>query len=80
MKINKELELTDFLKAVEAARGAVWLRSIYGDEYNLKSTLSRYVAMGALIANHGDELELFCQFSEDEPLFYNFFTEHPETL
>ena len=80
MKLNTEIELTDFLAAVKAAKGEVWLESAQGDRYNLKSTLSRYVAFGALIENHGSELELFCARSEDEPLFYKFFFNHPETL
>ena len=79
MKLRKEIEITDFLTAVKAAKGEVWLESDQGDKYNLKSTLSRYVAIGALIANHGNELELFCK-PEDEGLFYNFFEKHPETL
>lgn len=80
MKLNNEIEIADFLKAVNAAKGEVWLESTQGDRYNLKSTLSRYVAFGALIENHGAELELFCANSADEPLFYNFFNRHPETL
>ena len=40
MKLNSEIELTDFLAAVKAAKGEVWLESAQGDRYNLKSTLS----------------------------------------
>ena len=80
MKLNNEIEIADFLKAVNAAKGEVWLESKQGDRYNLKSTLSRYVAFGALIENHGTELELFCTKKEDEPLFLKFFDKHPETL
>ena len=80
MKLNNEIEIADFLKAVNAAKGEVWLESTQGDRYNLKSTLSRYVAFGALIENHGAELELFCANSNDESLFYNFFDKHPEAL
>lgn len=80
MKLKKEIEITDFLSAVKQAKGEVWLESTQGDKYNLKSTLSRYVAIGALIENHGDELELFCSMPGDEGLFYNFFKKHPDTL
>ena len=80
MKIKKEIELVDFLYTIEEAKGSVWLVSQQGDQYNLKSTLSRYVALGALINDCSDELELFCQFPEDEPLFYRFFERHPETI
>lgn len=79
MKLCKEIEISDFLAAIKKANGAVWLESSQGDKYNLKSTLSRYVAIAALIENHGDELELFCT-PGDEGLFYKFFEKHPETL
>jgi hypothetical protein len=38
---------------------------------------SRYIAIGALLDNHGDELELFSELPEDEQLFYKDFNEHP---
>lgn len=80
MRLKNEIEITDFLIAVNKAKGEVWLESSQGDRYNLKSTLSRYVAIGALIENHGNELELFCANNFDESLFYRFFEEHPDTL
>ena len=80
MKLKNEIEITDFLAAVNKAKNEVWLESNQGDRYNLKSTLSRYVAIGALIENHGNELELFCANKSDEPLFYIFFAQHPDTL
>jgi hypothetical protein len=79
MKLKNEIEIADFLSAINKAKNAVWLESVEGDKYNLKSTLSRYVAIAALIDNHGNELELFCN-PDDEGLFYNFFEKHPETL
>ena len=80
MILKNQIEITDFLSAVKAAKGEVWLTSQEGDRYNLKSTLSRYVAIAALINDHGHELELFCTNTADEGLFYNFFAEHPDTL
>ena len=80
MKLNNKIEISDFLKAVKLAKGEVWIESNEGDRYNLKSTLSQYVAIGALIENHGRELELFCAYPEDECLFFHFFDTHPEAL
>lgn len=80
MRLKNEIEITDFLKAVNQAKGIVWLLSTEGDRYNLKSTLSRYVAIAAMINEHGSELELFCVDKNDEGLFYDFFAEHPDTL
>ena len=46
--------------------GDVILTSEYGDKYNLKSTLSQYIAIAALLGQHGEELELWCSNREDE--------------
>lgn len=80
MVLKNKIEITDFLTAVKNSKGDVWLESKQGDKYNLKSTLSRYVAIGALLADHGNELELFCSNAVDEGLFYNFFEKYPDTL
>ena len=77
MKFTKANEVNDFLRISQECEGEVWLESIYGDKYVLKSVFSSYVAMAALLSAHGDELELFCQLPEDRARFYNFFKDHP---
>ena len=67
----------DFLDAVNKCREDVWLTSPTGDRYNLKSELSQYIAIGALLQNKGHLLELFCASKADEGHFYQFFQEHP---
>lgn len=42
--------------------------------------MSRYIAMGALLGEHGDDLELFCENKEDESKFLKFFYEHEGVL
>ena len=80
MRLTKAIEVEDFLKAADNAKNNVYLRSVYGDCYNLKSALSAYVAVGALLGEHGDELELFCDSREDKRFFCRFFKDHPEVL
>lgn len=80
MKFRNEIEIKDFIAAVEAAKHNVYLCSIYGDKFVLNSILSRYVAIGELVGNHNNELELFCDSKDDEKLFLKFFKEHPEVL
>ena len=80
MKLTNRIEIVDFLSAIKAAKGEVWLESIYGDRYNLKSALARYVAIDQLLHNHTNELELFCQLPEDDSLFFEFFAKYPEVL
>lgn len=80
MRLSNISELEAFKQAIEKCKGDVWLESPYGDRFNLKSTLSVYVALGHLLSEHGEDLELFCQFVNDERHFYDFFTEHPDAL
>ena len=60
MKLHNKIEIADFLNTVNRTKNNVYLRSPEGDCYNLKSVMSQYIAIAALIKEHGDELELFC--------------------
>lgn len=80
MKIKNLTTLNAFVAAVNDCRGAVWLESPEGDRYNLKSTLNQYIALGKLLEERGDYLELFCSDGNDERLFMRFFHDHPEAL
>ena len=77
MKFKKAIDVNDFLRTVEDCEGEVWLESISGDKYVLKSVFSRYIAMSALLSEQGDNLELYCQLPEDRAKFYKYFHEHP---
>ena len=80
MKLKSEFQINDFLYAVNQAKNPVYLCSKEGDRYNLKSVLSRYIAIAELIKDHGQDLELFCDDSNDEKFFFGFFMCHPEVL
>ena len=80
MKFISKQHCDDFLKAVERARGNVWLVSTHGDRFNLKSTMMRYVALGKLCTESGDSLELFCDLKDDEALFLEFFHNNPDVI
>ena len=77
MKIKNIEEVEGFLDAVNKCEGEVWLESPDGDKFNLKSKFSRYIALGALLSESGDNLELFCSLPEDEQYFYEYFTSFP---
>lgn len=49
MKFHSEKEISEFLSAVDKCTGDVYLKSVRGDCYNLKSELSKYVAIAALL-------------------------------
>ena len=76
-EIIKIEQVNEFLAIVDSCKGEVTLRSVDGDIFNLKSKLSQYIAIAALLGQHGDELELFCSDSSDEGKFMNFLMENP---
>lgn len=80
MKLNNIRELQEFLAIVNSCEGSVWLESVDGDVLNLKSNLSQYVALGALLEQKGNELELYCSSREDEVKFIGFFHRNPEAV
>ena len=80
MKLTNVTQVHEFLSKVNECKGEVYLTSSEGDKFNLKSALTQYVAMGALLGNHGDELELLCEDKDDEKYFVEFFLDNPEVM
>lgn len=76
MKITSLQDVEEFKKVINECKGEVWLESIYGDKYNLKSALSQYVAIADLVRDKTGELELFAQLSEDEAKLIEFVSKH----
>ena len=56
MKFKNADEIKSFMEVLSQCTGNVWLTSVYGDKYNLNSSLSQYLAIGAMLGEHGDEL------------------------
>ena len=68
MKLNNITDVQKFTAAINACKSDVYLRSQEGDQFNLKSSLSQYIAIGRLLEESGDSLELFAQTREDEAI------------
>ena len=68
MKLSNITDVQKFTAAVNACEGGVYLKSVEGDVFNLKSSLSQYIAIGRLLEESGDSLELFAQTREDEAI------------
>ena len=77
MKFTELTEVNNFLKLVNSCKGEVWLESIYGDRFALKSVLSHYIAMTVLLVDRGRDLSLVCELPEDEQLFVEYFKKYP---
>ena len=71
MKLNNIKDVQKFIETVNACENDVYLKSVEGDVFNLKSSLSQYIAIGRLIEDAGETLELFAQTREDEALLLN---------
>ena len=71
MKLSNVKDVQTFLNAVNACQSDVYLKSTEGDVLNLKSSLSQYIAIGRLLEESGDSLELFAQTREDEAILLN---------
>ena len=80
MKFTSAKQFYDFQEVLAQCHGNVYLRSAFGDCYNLKSVLSQYVAFAALLGEHGDELELYCSDKDDEGKLLGFLCDHEELL
>lgn len=80
MRLKNIKEVDSFKAIVEECSGSVWLASPDGSLLNLKSILSQYVAIGSLIVEAGDKLELYCSNREDEAKFIEYFGENPDAL
>lgn len=75
MKLKNIKEVEQFRKVIHECEGDVYLKSQEGDVFNLKSALSEYIALGQLLGEQGDNLELFADKHEDEARLINFLTE-----
>jgi hypothetical protein len=80
VKLHNIQEVDSFKKTVNECKGDVFLSSVYGDRYNLKSLLSQYTAISLLLSERGNELELWCPNKQDEQLFNKFFIENSDVL
>ena len=74
MLLKNAKEIDKLIEAVNRCHGDVLLRSTDGrEEFNLKSVLSRYIAIGELCKDHGDRYEIYCMERSDEGYMLNFF-------
>ena len=75
MKLTNVKDVQKFIETVNSCESDVYLKSVEGDVFNLKSSLSQYIAIGRLIEDAGETLELYAQTREDEARLLNFLYE-----
>ncbi len=67
------IDLNDFLKAVDECKGDVYLETSDGDVLNLKSKLCQIIGLSTILKNAEIlEANIRCTNSEDETLLFRF--------
>jgi len=73
-RLKNVRDINALMQAVRNSKGDVILRSADGTEqFNLKSKLSEYIAIGRLCEQDGDSWEIFCMDKGDEGELLKFF-------
>lgn len=72
MIVNNIEDIKEFKKVIDSCEGDVYLKSVYGDCYNLKSELSQYIALADLVRDKKGNLELFANKASDEAKLMEF--------
>lgn len=77
MNINKiqlhNIDLADFIKAIDQCKGEVFLETDEGDVLNLKSKLCQMIGLSTILSNTEiAEANLRCTNAEDESLLFRF--------
>jgi len=75
MRLTNVKDVKKFIDVVNSCEDTVYLKSQEGDVFNLKSSMSQYIAVGRLIEESGDSLELFADSKEDEAKLIRFLYE-----
>lgn len=74
MKLSSEADVQKFKDTVRKCKGIVYIIDPQtGTVFNLMSLFAEYLAIGNLLSDKGDDLEIFCTKGEDEQLFYDLF-------
>lgn len=74
MLLKNAKDIDALLDAVKKCNGDVILRSIDGkEEFNLKSTISRWVGVARMCEEAGDQYEIFCMDRNDTGYMMQFF-------
>lgn len=61
------------VNGITAAKGEIYLKTVDGTEsYNLRSQLSRYIAIDRLAREAGQEWMVVCEVPDDEKLLRNY--------
>ena len=75
MRLTNIKDVQKFIDVVNSCEHEVYLKSLEGDVFNLKSSMSQYIAIGRPIQESGSSLELFANDKNDQIRLLNFLHE-----
>ena len=78
MKLKNMTDVEAFRSVIHDCTGDIFLKSAQGDVYNLKSSMSEYLALGRLLGEQGNCLELFASERADEKRLTDFLNTLPQ--
>lgn len=76
MRLKTLDQVDQFLSIVDSCKGNIYLTSKYGDRFNLKSKLSQFLAINAILDDQSEELELHCADYEDDSRLRRYLLAH----
>lgn len=69
----RNIDVQQFIKALDSCKGNVWLETEEGDKLNLKSKLAQLMGITMLIEGGKiSEATIRCELEEDESLLFRF--------
>lgn len=72
MKLRSLEDVEAFKTALGKCSNSVWLESVHGTKYNLKSAMSQYLGIAALLQDKNEDLELFANDTQDQYILMDF--------
>ena len=75
MRLTNIKDVQKFIDVVSSCEHEVYLKSLEGNIFKLKSSMSQYIAIGRLIQESGSSLELFANDKNDQIRLINFLHE-----
>lgn len=76
MRLKTLDQVDQFLSIVDSCKGSIYLTSKYGDRFNLKSKLSQFLAINAILDDQTEELELHCADYDDDNRLRSYLLAH----
>lgn len=74
MKLKTIGDIERFREVINKCKGRVWLENVKGDIFDLKSSFSQYLAIGKLIEDQQETLELYASLPEDRVILCQLFS------